>query len=132
MEVGVFVPEYEKELVWENCGGRDDHKAEQSDPTGDFEIERAQLSALLTAANAGTKMLDSKFASTTKIIASRPARPTSATELLWTREKADEENSDLPLETIENSVGSLTANETDYGLRSSGFCGAPKSITVAP
>src|SRR6266513_6439001 len=116
MEVGVFVPEYEKELIRENGGGREYHKAEQSDPTSDLEIERTQLSPLVTAGERGNENISQQICQYDKDHGEPAERADFRDRATLTREKADKENSDLSLETIENSVGSLTANETEHGF----------------
>src|SRR5439155_18721487 len=115
-QVGVFVPEYEKELIWENCGGREYHKAEQGDPTSDLEIERTQLSPVLTAGERGNENISQQICQHDKDHGEAAERAHFRDGTTLTRAKADEKNGDLSLETIEDSIGGLAANETEHGF----------------
>ena len=59
-------------------------------------------------------MLVKRLPRTVKIIASRPSAPTSATEPCAAREKADQENRDLPLQAKKDGVGGLLADKADH------------------
>src|SRR5437764_12837118 len=115
-QVGVIDTEYKKELIWENCGGREYHKAEQGDPTSDLEIERTQLSPVLTAGERGNENISQQICQHDKDHGEPAERAHFRDRAALTREKADEKNGDLALKTIEDSVGGLAANETEHGF----------------
>src|SRR5437763_7318939 len=116
MQMGVLVPEYEKKLIGENCGGRDHHNAEQANSASNLEVERAQLSPLLTAGEGGDENVSQQICQHDKDHGEAAKRAHFRNRTTLTREKADEENSDLSLETIENSIGGLAADETEHGF----------------
>src|SRR5438132_6925610 len=116
VKVIIFVAEYKKELVWENCGGREYHKAEQGDPTSDLEIERAQFPPLLTAGERGNENVSQQICQHDKDHGEPAERADFRDRTTLTRENADEKNGDLSLETIEDSVGGLAANQTEHGF----------------
>ena len=116
MQVRVFVPEHEKELVWENCGSRDHDKAEQANSASDLQIERAQLSPLPTAGERRNENISQQICQYDKDHGEPAERTHLRDRATLTREKADEKNGDLSLETIEDSVGGLAADETEHGF----------------
>jgi len=116
VQVRVFVPEYEKKLIGKNCGGRDHDKAEQANSASDLEIERAQLSPFLTAGERRNENISQQICQHDKDHGEPAERTHLRDRAALTREKADEKNGDLSLETIEDSVGGLAANETEHGF----------------
>src|SRR5213080_2193800 len=115
MQVGVLIPEHEKKLIRESCGGCDHDNAEQANSASDLEVERAQLSPLLTAGEGGDENVSQQICQHDKDHGEAAKRAHFRNRTTLTREKADEENSDLSLETIENSIGGLAADETAHG-----------------
>src|SRR5438552_15474308 len=115
MQVGVLIPEHEKKLIGENCGGCDHDNAEQTNSASDLEVERPQLSPLLTAGERGDENVSQQICQHDKDHGEAAKRAHFRNRTTLTREKADEENSDLSLETIENSIGGLAADETAHG-----------------
>src|SRR5207248_5504179 len=109
-------PEHEKKLIGENCGGRDHHNAEQANSASDFEVERAQTSPLLTAGERGNENVSQQICQHDKDHGEAAERAHFRDRTTLTREKADEKNGDLSLETIEDSVGGLAANQTEHGF----------------
>src|SRR4029077_9434038 len=120
MQVGVFVSEHEEELVGENCGGRDHHNAEQANSASNLEVERAQLSPVLTAGESGNENISEQICQHDKDHGEPAECADFRDRATLTREKADEKNGDLSLETIEDSVGGLAANETEDGFAIAG------------
>src|SRR6266446_6769456 len=116
MQVGVLVPEHEKKLIGENCGGGDHHNAEQANSASDLEVERAQLSRLLTPGERGDENVSQQICQHDKDHGEAAKRAHFRNGTTLTREKADEENGDLSLETIEDSIGGLAADETEDGF----------------
>src|SRR6266403_2177374 len=116
MQVGVLIPEHEKTLIGENCGGYDHDNAEQANSASDLEVERPQLSPLLTAGERGDENVSQQICQHDKDHGEAAKRAHFRNRTTLTREKADEENSDLSLETIENSIGGLAADETEHGF----------------
>src|SRR5438477_12479000 len=116
MQMGVLVPEYEKKLIGENCGGRDHHNAEQANSASNLEVERAQLSPLLTPGERGDENVSQQICEHDKDHGEAAKRAHFRNRTTLTREKADEENSDLSLETIEDSIGGLAADEAEHGF----------------
>src|SRR6266436_789734 len=116
MQVGVLIPEHEKKLIRENCGGGDHHNAEQANSASDLEVERAQLSPLLTAGERGDENVSQQICQHDKDHGEAAKRAHFCDRTTLTREKADEKNGDLSLETIENRIGGLASNETEHGV----------------
>src|SRR4029077_7166479 len=116
MQVGVLIPEHEKKLIRENCGRCDHDNAEQANSPSDLEVERSQLSPLLTAGERGDENVRQQICEHDKDHGEAAKRAHFRNRTTLMREKADEENSDLSLETIENSVGHLAADETEHGF----------------
>src|SRR5438477_1494824 len=115
MQVGVLIPEHEKKLIRESCGACDHDNAEQANSASDLEVERAQLSPLLTAGERGDENVRQQICQHDKDHGEAAKRAHFRNRTTLTPEKADEENSDLSLETIENSIGGLAADETAHG-----------------
>src|SRR5438552_11602824 len=116
MQVGVLIPEHEKKLIGENCGGCDHDNAEQTNSASDLEVERPQLSPLLTAGERGDEDVSQPICEHDKDHGEAAKRAHFRNRTTLTREKADEKNGDLSLETIEDSIGGLAANETEHGF----------------
>src|SRR6266403_865034 len=115
MQVGVLIPEHEKTLIGENCGGYDHDNAEQANSARDLEVERPQLSPLLTAGERGDENVSQQICQHDKDHGEAAKRAHFRNRTTLTREKADEENGDLSLETIEDSIGGLAADEAEHG-----------------
>src|SRR5437899_6779624 len=115
MQVGVLIPEHEKKLIGENCGGCGHDNAEQTNSPSDLEVERPQMSPLLTAGERRNENVSQQICEHDKDHGEAAKRAHFRNRTTLTREKADEENSDLSLETIEDSIGGLAADETEHG-----------------
>src|SRR6266436_1040669 len=126
MQVGVLIPEHEKKLIRESCGGCDHDNAEQANSASDLEVERPQLSPLLTAGERGDENVSQQICQHDKDHGEAAKRAHFRNRTTLTREKADEENSDLSLETIEDSIGGLAADETEHGCSIVGVLGRAK------
>src|SRR6267143_4291749 len=116
MQVGVLIPEHEKTLIGENCGGCNHDNAKQANSAGDLEVERAQMSPLLTAGERRNENVRQQICQHDKDHGEAAKRAHFRNRTTLTREKADEENSDLSLDTIEDSIGGLAADEAEHGF----------------
>src|SRR5436305_11241327 len=113
--MGVFGPEHEQELLGENASAHDHNDAEQSNATNDLEIERSQMPRFLTSGEGGNKNVTQQIRDYDKDHGQPAKRPYFRDGAGLTCEKTDEENGDLSLETIEDSVGGLAANKPMHG-----------------
>ena len=116
LEMRIPVPEDEKKFVRQEDRPGQDDEAETDHAAGDAGVEPAQLARLLAARESGGKDVGDEVAEDRENHRETPERADFGDRPGAAAKEGDEKNGDLPLETEEDRVRSLVANEADHRL----------------